>query len=178
MRFPFESKLPNYVISWYQIQDKPRSDQRRFHGAHTARITTACGIRKQKRPAGEFPCRPYGGEAPPGQSNQFATRDAKKESLRRSLRSPSARTPHRRRDDGQTERRIIRRCRMRGPAVRVRNAKSPQGRSPRGPLPARRARFRRRGGVAPAREAKSALRERDALPSRSLSLQYSRRRRA
>ena len=36
----------------------------------------------------------------------------------------------------------------------------------------------RRGDAAPAREAKSALRERDALPSRSLSLQYSRRRRA
>ena len=35
-----------------------------------------------------------------------------------------------------------------------------------------------RGDAAPAREAKSALRERDALPSRSLSLQYSRRRRA
>ena len=55
MRFPFESKLINYVTSWYQIQDKPRSGQRRFHGAHTARIAASCNIRKQKRPAGEFP---------------------------------------------------------------------------------------------------------------------------
>ena len=55
MRFPFESKLLNYVTSWYQIQDKPRSGQRRFHGAHTARIAASCNIRKQKRPAGEFP---------------------------------------------------------------------------------------------------------------------------
>ena len=52
MRFPFESKLLNYVTSWYQIQDKPRSGQRRFHGAHTARIAASCGIRTQKRPAG------------------------------------------------------------------------------------------------------------------------------
>ena len=43
------------MTSWYQIQDKPRSGQRRFHGAHTARIAASCNIRKQKRPAGEFP---------------------------------------------------------------------------------------------------------------------------
>lgn len=90
------------MISWYQIQDKPRSGQRRFHGAHTARITTACGIRKQKRPAGEFPCRPYGGAAPPGQSNQFAARDAKKSrcggpsaALRRARRIVAAMTAKR-----------------------------------------------------------------------------------
>ena len=59
MRFPFESKLLNYVTSWYQIQDKPRSGQRRFHGAHTARIAASCGIRTQKRPAGATsPCGP------------------------------------------------------------------------------------------------------------------------
>ena len=52
MRFPFESKLLNYVTSWYQIQDKPRSGQRRFHGAHTARIAASYSIRTQKRPAG------------------------------------------------------------------------------------------------------------------------------
>lgn len=52
----------------------------------------------------------------------------KKESLRRSLRSPSARTPHSRRDDGQTERRNLRRCRMRGPAAQ--NAEKPAGAIP------------------------------------------------
>ena len=140
MRFPFESKLPNYVISWYQIQDKPRSGQRRFHGAHTARITTACGIRKQKRPAGEFPCRPYGGEAPPGQSNQFATRDAKKSrcggpsaALRRARRIAAAMTAKRKgASSGDAG------CGGRRPETR----KARRGTSPRGPLPARAARLR------------------------------------
>ena len=59
MRFPFESKLLNYVTSWYQIQDKPRSGQRRFHGAHTARIAASCGIRTQKRPQGTSPLRAF-----------------------------------------------------------------------------------------------------------------------
>ena len=58
MRFPFESKLLNYVSSWYQIQNKPRSGQRRFHGAHTARIAASCGIRTQKARKGTSPCGP------------------------------------------------------------------------------------------------------------------------
>ena len=60
---------------------------------------------------------------------------ARQKGLRRSLRSPSARTPHRRREEGQTERRIIRRRRMRGPAAQ--NAEEARrGNLPRGPLSA------------------------------------------
>lgn len=60
---------------------------------------------------------------------------ARQKGLRRSLRSPSARTPHRRREEGQTERRIIRRRRMRGPAAQ--NAeKARKGNIPCGPLSA------------------------------------------
>ena len=63
-------------------------------------------------------------------------------------------------------------------ATSAKRGEARRGDLPRGPLPAHAARAAHAAPGARTAHKKSALRERDALPSRSLALQYSRRRRA
>lgn len=119
--FTFHTQLGNSRNHQHSQQPKPqtriKSKQPQIkqakHPANTSELHSA----ERARRAGDSHCGPYGGAALPAPSNRFCHPLTRKEPRRSSLRGSSARTPHRRRDDGQTERRNLRRCRIRGPAA-------------------------------------------------------------
>ena len=114
--FTFHTQLGNSRNHQRSQQSKPQTRFESKQAKHPANISQLHSAERARR-AGDSHCGPYGGAALPAPSNRFCPPLTRKEPRRSSLRGSSARTPHRRRDDGQTERRNLRRCRIRGPAA-------------------------------------------------------------
>ena len=114
--FTFHTQLGNSRNHQRSQQPKPQTrfeSKQAKHPANTSQLHSA----ERARRAEDSHCGPYGGAALPAPSNRFCPPLTRKGPRRSSLRGSSARTPHRRRDDGQTERRNLRRCRIRRPTA-------------------------------------------------------------